>query len=100
MFVRYRQQVAELLTKRRLPSISVWRSFADAGVLMAYGPSLSDQFRRAAAYVDKILKGVRPGDLPVERPTKFDLIVNLKTAKALGLTIPPSLLARANEVLE
>jgi len=100
MFVRYREQVAELLTKHRLPGISVWRSFADAGVLMAYGPSLSDQFRRAAAYVDKILKGVRPGDLPVERPTKFDLIVNLKTAKALGLTIPPSLLARADEVLE
>ena len=100
MFVRYRQQVAELLTKHRLPGISVWRSFADAGVLMAYGPSLSDQFRRAAAYVDKILKGARPGDLPVERPTKFGLIVNLKTAKALGLTIPPSLLARADEVLE
>ena len=100
MFVRYREQIADLLTKHRLPGISVWRSFADAGVLMAYGPSLSDQFRRAAAYVDKILKGVRPGDLPVERPTKFDLIVNLKTAKALGLTIPPSLLARANEVLE
>jgi putative ABC transport system substrate-binding protein len=100
MFVRYRQQIAELLTKHRLPGISVWRSFADAGVLMAYGPSLSDQFRRAAGYVDKILKGAKPADLPVEMPTKFDLIINLKTAKALGLTIPPSLLGRADEVIQ
>jgi putative ABC transport system substrate-binding protein len=100
MFVRYRQQVAELLTKHCLPCISVWRSFADAGVLMAYGPSLSDQFRRAAAYVDRILKGTRSGDAPVERPTTFGLIVNPKRAKALGLTIPPSLLTRADEVLE
>jgi len=99
-FVRYRQQIAELLTKHRLPGISVWRSFTEAGVLMAYGPSLSDQFRRAAAYVDKILKGAKPGDLPVERPTKFELVINLKTAKALGLTIPPSLLARADQVIE
>jgi putative tryptophan/tyrosine transport system substrate-binding protein len=76
MFVRYRQQIAELLTKHRLPGIAVWRSFAEAGLLMAYGPSLSDQFRRAAAYVDKILKGAKPADLPVERPTKFELVIN------------------------
>ena len=99
-FGRYRQQIAELLMKHRLPGISVWRSFAEAGVLMAYGPSLSDQFRRAAAYVDKILKGAKPGDLPVERPTKFELVINLRTAKVLGLTIPPSLLARADQVIE
>jgi ABC-type uncharacterized transport system substrate-binding protein len=99
-FGRYRQQIAELLTKHRLPGISVWRSFAEAGVLMAYGPSLSDQFRRAAAYVDKILKGAKPAELPVERPTKFELVINLKTAKALGLTIPPSVLARADEVIQ
>jgi putative tryptophan/tyrosine transport system substrate-binding protein len=98
-FVRYRQQIAELLMKHRLPGISVWRSFAEAGLLMAYGPSLSDQFRRAAVYVDKILKGSKAADLPVERPTKFELVVNLKTAKALGLTIPPSLLQRADEVI-
>jgi len=100
MFGRYRQQIAELLTKHRLPGICVWRSFAEVGVLMAYGPSLSDQFRRAAAYVDKILKGAKPGDLPVERPAKFELVINLKTAKALGLTIPPSLLGRADEVIQ
>jgi len=99
-FGRNRQQIAELLTKHRLPGISVWRSFAEAGLLMAYGPSLSDQFRRAAAYVDKILRGAKPGDLPVEQPTKFELVINLKTAKALGLTIPPSLLQRADEVIQ
>jgi putative ABC transport system substrate-binding protein len=100
MFVSHRQQIAELLTKHRLPGISVWRSFAEAGWLMAYGPSLSDEFRRAAAYVDKILKGAKPADLPVEQPTKFEFLINLKTAKALGLTIPPSLLARADQVIE
>jgi putative ABC transport system substrate-binding protein len=100
MFVRYSQQVAELLTKHRLPGISVWRSFAEAGLLMAYGPSLSDQFRRAAAYVDKILKGAKAADLPVERPTKFELVINLRTAKAIGLTIPPSLLARTDEAIQ
>ena len=100
MFVRNRTQIADLLTKHRLPAISVWSSFTEAGVLMAYGPSLPDLFRRAAVYVDKILRGGNPGEIPVERPTKFELVINLKTAKALGLTIPPSLLLRADQVLE
>jgi putative ABC transport system substrate-binding protein len=99
MFGRNRRQIADLLMRHRLPGISVWRHFTEVGVLMAYGPSLQEQFRRAASYVDKILKGTGPADLPVERPSKFDLIINLKTAKALGLTIPPSLLGRADEVI-
>ena len=97
---RSRSQVAGLAQKNRLPTMFGLREFADAGGLMAYGPNYADGWRRAAAYVDKILKGARPGELPVEQPTKFELVINLKTAKALGLTIPPALLRRADHVIQ
>jgi putative ABC transport system substrate-binding protein len=84
----------------RLPTISIQRENVEAGGLMSYGPNFPDLFRRAADYVDKILRGTKPGDIPVEQPTKFDLVVNLITARALGLTIPLPLLARADEVIE
>jgi len=97
--VSYRIRIVDLAAKSRLPAMYDLREFVDAGGLMAYGPSLPDLFRRAAAYVDKILKGARPGDLPVEQPIRFELIINLKTAKALGLTIPPLLLFQADQVI-
>jgi putative ABC transport system substrate-binding protein len=100
MFSFERRRLAELAAKNRLPTMFSFRDYVDAGGLMAYGPSIVDLFRRAAAYVDKILKGAKPADLPVEQPTKFELVINLKTAKALGLTIPPSLLGRADEVIQ
>ena len=100
MFTLHREQIAVLATKNRLPAISGPREFAEAGGLMAYGRSLPYEFRRAATYVDKILMGAKPADLPVEQPTKFELVVNLKTAKALGLKIPQSVLIRADEVIQ
>jgi len=100
MFLRQRTRIADLATRARLPAMYGVREHVEAGGLVAYGTSLRDTFRRAATYVDKILKGTRPAELPIEAPTRFELAVNLKTAKALGLTIPPSLLARANEVIQ
>jgi putative ABC transport system substrate-binding protein len=97
--VFYRQRVVDLAAKYRLPAIYSHREFVDAGGLMAYGASFVERFRRAATFVDKILKGAKPADLPIEQPTKFELILNLKTAKSLGLTFPPVLLTRADEVL-
>jgi putative tryptophan/tyrosine transport system substrate-binding protein len=96
----YRTRLADLAAKNGLPAISPFRACAKVGGLMAYGPSIPALYRRAAAYVDKILKGAKPSDLPVERPTKFELVINLKTAQALGLTIPPLLLFQADEVIQ
>ena len=96
----HRMRLAELSAKHRLPSISPFREAAESGGLISYGPSLRANFRRAATYVDRILKGAKPADLPVEQPTRFELVINLTTAKALGLTIPSSLLLRADQVIE
>ena len=100
MFNRHRSRLAELAVKHRLPGIYEAKEYVAAGGLMSYGPSFPDLFRRSASYVDRILKGAKAGDLPIEQPTKFELVINLKTAKALGLTIPPSLLLRADQVIE
>jgi ABC-type uncharacterized transport system substrate-binding protein len=100
MFGTTLAELAQLAATHRLPAIYVRREFVEAGGLLAYGPSWADNFRRAATYVDKILKGAKPADLPVEQPTKFEFIINLKTAKALGMTMPPSLLLLADEVLQ
>jgi putative ABC transport system substrate-binding protein len=95
-----RTRIVEFAAKRRLPTMYPYREMVKAGGLMSYSPSYQDLFRRAAAYVDKILRGAKPSDLPIEQPNKFELVINLKTAKALGLTIPPSLLQRADQVIE
>jgi putative ABC transport system substrate-binding protein len=94
------KRIVDLSVKHRLPSIFASREFVDAGGLMAYGPNFTDQYRRAATYVDKILKGAKPADLPIEQPTKFELVINLKTAKTLGLTIPQTLLLQADQIIE
>ena len=93
-------RIVDLAARSRLPAMYDWRAYVDAGGLMSYGPSMPDMQRRAASYVDKILKGAKPADLPIEQPTTFDLVINLKAAKALGLTIPPTVLFQANEVLQ
>ncbi len=96
----YRNRIAELAAKSRLPAKHGTREYVGAGGLVAYKTNFPDMFRRAATYVDKILKGAKPADLPVEQPTKFELVINLKTAKALGLKIPQSVLVRADEVIQ
>ena len=95
-----RGRIIEFATKARLPTIFNWREAVEEGALIAYGPDIADLYRRAAAYVDKILRGAKPGDLPIEQPTRFDFAINIKTAKALGLTIPQSILLRADRVIE
>jgi putative tryptophan/tyrosine transport system substrate-binding protein len=95
-----RERLAAVAVRHRLASLCEWGQMAEAGCLMSYGPNISDLYRRVGAYVDRILKGAKPSNLPVEQPTKFELVITLKTAKALGLTIPPSLLLRADQVIE
>jgi putative ABC transport system substrate-binding protein len=99
VLLNYRQQIGVMALRNRLPAASNLREFAEAGLLLTYGVDLRDLYRRAAVFVYKIFKGTKPADLPVEQPTKFELVINLKTAKALGLTVPPTLLSRA-EVIE
>ena len=100
MFIAEHRRIAELAIEHRLPMMVPAKEYAQAGALLSYGTDYLDLFRRAALYVEKILKGAKPGDLPVEQPTKFELVINLKTAKALGLTVPQSLLGRADEVIQ
>ena len=99
LMMAHRKEIAEFAGKLRLASVGGWSEFADAGGLMTYGPNLVNSFRRVAFYIDKIIKGAKPVDLPVEQPTKFELVINLKAAKQIGLTIPPNVLARADKVI-
>ena len=99
-FITQRKRIVELVSRSRIPTVYGEREFVDAGGLMFYGASFADMYRDAAVYADKILKGAKPSDLPVEQPTKLELVVNLNTAKALGITIPPSLLVRADRVID
>jgi len=99
LFWNLHTRLATLAKERHLPAMGGIGAFGEAGGLMAYGPSLKEQFRRAVSYVDKIFKGAKPSDLPIEQPTKFELVINLKTARALGLTFPQSILLRADEVI-
>jgi putative ABC transport system substrate-binding protein len=96
----HRDLIVTLAARHKLPAVYISRFFVAGGGLIAYGPDFVDQYRRAASYVDRILKGAKPADLPVQAPTKYELVINLKTAKALGITVPPALLARADEVIE
>ena len=98
--LRYRETIVRLAAQTRLPAVYGFGEFVRSGGLIAYGPRVSDQARRAAAYVDRILNGSKPADLPVEQPAEFELVINVRTAKALGLTLPPSLLQRADQVIE
>jgi putative ABC transport system substrate-binding protein len=100
LFFEHRLSIVDLAVKRRLPAIYARTEYVEAGGLMSYGPDRKEVFRMLALYVDKILRGTKPGDLPIEQPRKLELVINLKTAKALGLTIPPSLLLRADQVIE
>jgi len=100
MLFNERKRIVDLAAKHRLPSMAMAKEFVELGGLIAYGASITDLIRRSATYVDKILKGAQPGDLPVEQPTKFELTINLKTAKALGLTIPASVLLQADRIIE
>jgi putative ABC transport system substrate-binding protein len=100
LFLHHRTRIMDFAAQHRLPGVHAYRELVEVGGLMSYGPSYADMHRRAATYVDRILKGAKPADLPVERPTKFELVINLKTAKALGLDMPPMLLGRADEVIE
>ncbi len=100
LFIDHRQQIADLAIKQRLPSMTELHDYVDAGGLMSYAPNTADSYRRLAFYIDRILKGAKPADLPVEQPTKLELVINLKTAKQIGFTIPPNVLARADRVIK